>query len=368
MRPFVLLASLLLIACPMQVDDGINDDDDPAPTPEPTPEPLVAFTGPGSEAANPVTFTVRAPEGATRVRYLSQGVTTMGESDDPGAEFAFTWRFELLGDTFVEAWAFEGDEYIDDARIELHVLPDPLEANDFGVWIEDPADLPTPVDELAQRLGELGVSRVYVPIGEGLTDCVSTPTLCDHALTDAFREAGVSPYAWSVADLSDPLEQAGLLFDAVPAGYHGLVLAVDDRWVGLATELEDLALSYTIVRTQCDTSGAHLAGEFPLWAGHGAGTDADSIAALDARLDGFMPRVDGSVIEAICALRASGATRPVHPVLDLTDLPAELDESLAAAGRRASFRWLPQRDDDVGQAALDSIPWSFNAFEDVDCP
>lgn len=360
-----LLAPLacLLLGCPSAAPAPADDDDSAPPEP-----PGLTFLTPGEAAANPVTFTVSAPEGVTSVRYLSQGVTTLGTSEDAEAGFPLTWSFELLGTQTIEAWAFAGDTFVDDATWTFEALPDPREANDFGVWIEEVDSLGAPIDDVAERLAALGVSRVYVPIGEGLTDCVSTPALCDHALTDAFRDRGIAPYAWAVPALGEPMPQAELLFDIVPAGYHGLVLAVDARWGGLDADLDQLALSYVIVRSQCDTSGEHLAGEFPLWAALGS-PDALAVGALDERWDGFMPILSGlEVAASVCQLRDLGGLGPVHPVFERASLQdGGLQGALTAAGRRASLRWVPSADDAAGWAALEAVPWSWDAFEEPDC-
>lgn len=360
-------AVALLAGCGAPLTDP-EDSRPPPPDRELSVE--LEFLTPEGLVSNPVTLAVAAPEEVATVRYLSGLVSSLGESDDRETDFGITVSFVALGERRVEAWGFDADGgFVGDGAVDLDVRPDPDDPNDFGLWI-DPASVALEPDELADRLAGLGVSRAYLKVAEGAQDCAASPTLCDAALTDALRSAGVQPWAWMVPTLDPSLPQAGILFEAIPAGYQGLVLHVDGRWAGLDEELSLLGLDFNIVRGQCDTTSEHLQGEFPIYA---SVTDApESVdrpaAAIAARVDAVLVRVgedgSGGVSEAVCALRDAGVARPVFPLL-----PRHADgDAWADGGRFASLWAAPPGDDAAGWAELGEVDWHRSEFGEPVCP
>lgn len=362
-----------------------------APPVPSAPAPTLSFVSPVDGAVeNPVQFTVQAHEDVAFVRYVADDLFNLGSSEERGSGFTFGMDFAILGSHTMAAVGYDADgRFVAEDFVTVDVLPDPTQLNELGTWLQ-PADLEEPGyshGAMAARLGETGVKRVYIPVGDGVPDCVASPVLCDHDATDAFRAVGVEPWAWMRADATqDGGEQAETLREAVPAGYHGLVIELGDGYNADPDTVESLLAAMLFVRSQCDTTGLHLGGNFPLY----LSTElppwerAIPLASLDPAIDGYMPRVrieDASPdqgadptawgTELLCAWRGEGAQKPVHHVL-VPPAPADhdaqvLDDFVGIAGREASIYSTPTLNDDAGWAAFGAIDWWGGDFGEPDC-
>ncbi len=351
----------------------------------------LTFTSPTpGEVENPVAFTVTGHDDIAWVRYVADNFYTLGTNDDVGGGFPFGMDFAVLGDHTMTAVGFdaEGDIVAEDT-IAIHVLPDPTELNELGIWLEDEdlADAGYSHAAMAVRLAASGIKRTYLPVGVGAPDCSADPVLCDREATDTFRAVGVESWAWMRATADqDGAEQAETIREAVPAGYHGLVIDLDPGFDADPDAVETLLAAMLFVRSQCDTTGLHLGGNFPLYLSTEGTPFARQIpvSRLDHAVDGYMPRLDLSTAtpeqladpsawmeSLLCAWQSEGATKGVHHVLRGSGPTSQdgstLDALIALAGREASVFGAPPLAEEADWDAMGSMDWWTGDFVAPDC-
>lgn len=370
-----LLTVVLLAGCPAFVDP---------PIPFAEPADLAFLTAPG-ELTNPVTFTVEAADEIVSVTYIADGWFTLGSSEDRDTAFAFGMDFAVLGAHTIAARGFDAEgDFVASAELAIDVLPDPTELNAFGAWLHagllDHADFTH--DGYAARLADIGVKRAYIEVGEGEPDCASWPDLCDHDVSDAWRGLGVEPWIWMRADASiDGRAQAETIRDAVTAGYQGIVVDIAAEYADDVDGVQDLLAGLLWVRSQCDTTGLHLGGNFPIYVTTSVRPDTMGLplSSMNAAVDAYLPRTDmaswqaepGSLAEElVCGWTDAGATKPVHPVVDLlVGTPLDtLDPFTTLSGRETSLYRVPLPD--ATDAAWDdyaAMDWWGGSFSDPDC-
>ncbi|MCO4771078.1 MAG: hypothetical protein KDA24_13670 [Deltaproteobacteria bacterium] len=381
MRRALTLTALLLLGCP-------SGETPPLLT---APARTLAFVSPLSgEVENPVAFRVEAHEDVVLVRYVADDLFTLGSSEDVSGGFPFGMDFAILGGHTMTAIGHdeEGDIVAEDT-IAIDVLPDPTELNELGTWLH-PEDLVASEfthGGMAQRLADSGIKRLYLPVGEGAPDCGSDPVLCDRDATDSYRAVGVEPWAWMQATAAqEGAAQAETIREAVPAGYHGLVIDLGASYDAAPEAVETLLAAMLFVRSQCDTTGLHLGGNFPLYiASEGAPFDRGlPVGRVDQAVDGYMPRIDLEaatpdqlanpdqwINQLLCEWRGEGASKPVHHVIagpgPSSENAATLDSMVALAGREASLYSTPAQADDDGWEDLATMDWWTGAFVEPDC-
>jgi len=386
MRNVLLAAAVLLfVGCPSTVPDP----------PLTAPARTVRFVTPvPGDVENPVQFTVDAHEDIASVRYVADDFFTLGSSDDRDTGFLFGMDFAILGAHTMRAEGLDAEgDFVAEAEVDIDVLPDPSQLNELGTWLQADqlsADGYTH-GAMAQRLADTGVKRVYLPVGVGVPDCDANPVLCDRDVTDGFRAVGVEPWAWMRAEASaDSGDQAETIREAVPARYHGLVIDLGPGYDGDGDAVESLLSAMLFVRSQCDTTGLHLGGNFPLYLSteETPFDHAIPLESMEDAVDGYLPRV--SLTEAtaaqradpaawatslLCAWRAQGALKPVHHVFvppgPTGSDAALLDALIGLSGREASLYSTPALGDEAAWDAFSGMDWwrgDFEPFDAADCP
>ena len=139
------------------------------------------------------------------------------------------------------------------------------------------------------------------------------------------------------------------------------------------------------VRSQCDTTGLHLGGNFPLYLATPRPPWQRGLAldSMDDAVDGYLPfvRLDEAteqqladpgawMAERLCAWRAEGTDKPVHPVLSGVDAAttATLDALIEVAGREASLGATPDLADDAAWERFAAMDWWGGDFATLSCP
>lgn len=373
-RSFLLLGSLALVACPTPVDP-------PIPYAEPA---ALSFSSPNAGAVeNPVQLRVEAPDEVAQVTYIADGWFTMGRSTDAAAGFPFGMDFAVLGPHTLVARGFDAaGDFVADAELAIDVLPDPMQLNELGAWLH-PELLEHPDFDHAsysERLAGIGVKRVYLAAGTGEPDCDAVPDLCDHDVSDRWRALGVEPWVWMHAEGGVAgLAQGETIRSAVTAGYQGIVVDIAATYANDVDGVQDLLSGMLWVRSQCDTTGLHLGGNFPIYVTSSTHPDSMGIplSAMDAAVDGYLPRTDmagwtsdpaDAAVDLLCSWEDAG--KPVHPVVDVvsgSSLSA-LDPFVGAGGREASLYRVPLPD--ASEASWDdwaALDWWGGSFSPPDC-
>ena len=360
--------------------------DPPIPFAEPA---QIAFAAPApGPVENPVVFAVTAAEEITSVTYIADGWFTLGASGDVAAGFPFGMDFAVLGAHTMAARGFDADgDFVGEAEVAIEVAPDPSQRNEFGAWLHESALIDPGFShaEYAPILREVGVKRVYIEGGAGEPDCVAWPDLCDHDVTDLWRGLGVDPWIWFRADGAiEGRAQAETIRSAVIAGYHGIVVDIGTEYADDVDGVEDLLAGMLWVRSQCDTSGLHLGGNFPIYVALNGRPDDQGlpVSAMDPAVDGYVPRTDmqawtsaqiadpaALATELLCAWRGAGTEKPVHPTVDLVlgDL-SPLDAFVAISGRESSLYRVPRPDaSEQSWADWAAMDWAGGEFVEPDC-
>lgn len=362
-RPSSLLAAALLAGC-----GAVEPLDEPATPPVDAGLGDIEFLSPGEEAGSPVPLRVDAPDGVVAVRYIDDaGGWTIGESLDRSSDFEVTGTFTLGGHRTVLAWGLDDQPRIvaEGSHRFDHIVPP---GGRFGLWLPDLGAVGLDADELAQRLGDLGVGRLYVRVADGAPDCDEVPAACDPDLPAALRDAGVQPWAWVDTDPADPVAQADVLLDVAPLGYVGVQLMIGDRFDERPDALRTLAFEFVIARSACIGAGLHV-GEFPILLTVPPDLAARGLdpAELADVVDGWAPLIsaDDSLEQTWCDLEPHAGM--VAPVLGLDGLPDDLAASLAIAGPDASVWQVPLAGDAAGWAAIEAVDWTTTEFEVPSC-
>ena len=374
-----ILLAALLAGCAAPVDP---------PIPYAEPAELSFLTPTPGEVANPVSFAVEAAASVPRVPYVADEWFTLGSSEERDSGFVFGMDFAVLGEHTMTARGFDADgDFVAEAEVAIDVLPDPNQLNQLGAWLHGGvlADPGYQHEEYAERLASVGVKRVYIEGGQGEPDCAAWPDLCDHDVTNLWRARGIEPWVWFRADAGvQGAAQAEMIRDAVTAGYQGIVVDIGAEYADDVDGVQSLLAGMLFVRSQCDTTGLHLGGNFPIYlATPGHPEDQGlPISTLEGAVDGYVPRTDMAVWTVdeqsdpaalanrlICAWSDAGATKPVHHTIDLVlgDLSA-LDPFLRLSGRETSLYRVPVPDgSDATWADWAAMNWWGGEFEQADC-
>jgi hypothetical protein len=340
------------------------------------------------EVANPIAFTVDADESVTRVTYIADDWFTLGSSEERDSGFVFGMDFAVLGEHTMTARGFDADgDFVAEAEVAIDVMPDPNQLNQLGAWLHESvlADPDYRHQDHADRLATVGVKRVYIHGGMGEPDCSAWPDLCEHDVSDLWRARGVDPWIWMGADAAvEGSDQAETIRSAVTAGYQGIVIDIGTEYADDVEGVQALLAGMLFVRSQCDTTGLHLGGNFPIYlATEGRPEDQGlPVSALDGAVDGYMPRTDSATWTAeqladpselaralICAWSDAGASKPVHHTIHtpLGDLSA-LDSFLEFSGGETSLYRVPgaaAREADWADWA--AMNWWGGEFTPPDC-
>lgn len=267
--------------------------------------------------------------------------------------------------------------------------------NRFGVWLwylEQLADRGiTSHGQLARRLSDLGVRRIYVKVADGDASCDgSWPEACDESIPDAYHEEGLECWAWSynypAGGGTTNAGQAAALRAAAEAGYDGYVLDLEVEFDYATTSLEQLLEAFTAARADAVSDGA-IAPGWPIYATTW-GNPADHgmrVDIIDAYVDGHMPQTylevwgdsymaDGAlwVQTGTCEYRSLGAVRPVHHILSTEHgriTASQLNGALASSTAESSLWRVPGAEiPEAVWATWEGVDWSMDAFATESCP
>lgn len=100
-------------------------------------------------------------------------------------------------------------------------------------------------DQLAERLQQLGVKRIYVKVADGKVDTVRWKELVDTKLVQSYRQRAIEVWAWSYNYPQNDSLQAAALTLAAKTGYMGYVVDVEKEFDGDSFYLEKLFSSFS---------------------------------------------------------------------------------------------------------------------------
>jgi hypothetical protein len=243
-------------------------------------------------------------------------------------------------------------------RVQSTTLPGTTYANKYGAWLFYAEGIGMTHVQIADKLKQLGVKRIYIKIADGSSACSLFPDACLKSTTDTYRSRGIEPWAWAYNRPGNDSAQADALYQAAKYGYVGFVSDVEVEFNRETTRLESLFQAFQQARTRARNDG--LAGaNFPLgattWSNpkyHGMRVDL-----IDKYVDFHMPQTYvelwGSsymadpkkwIEVANCEYRSMGANKPVWHIASSETAQitgAQLDTFLAAAGPNASIWRIP---------------------------
>lgn len=386
-----MLRVLLLLSCWAQDPSATRRGDaegpdaaaDSASTPpdDPTPSTTVLLVS-ADACTNPCTFSATWIGDVGRLRYEADG-WLLGEADGTNPELTYT--FSQLGDREVRVVALdaEGAEIADDRRM-ITVAAPPVEGG-LGVWLWYVEGVGMTHAELAARLADLGVARIYVKVADGSADCGTWPELCDSSVAATYRAAGVEPWAWAYVYPGSARSQADALTSAASAGYAGYVLDIEVEFDGASSTLTDVLSAFRDARDAAVAAGTVDGGWELRATTWGNPADHDMrVDILDLYVDAHMPQTYVEVwgasymaaaadwVEAgTCEYRALGATKPVHHIVsseygDITS--AQIDAFIRASGSETSIWRVPGGGTPTsiwGDWA--TVDWAPGAFDEADC-
>lgn len=315
----------------------------------------LVFLSPGTNATNPVTLKVRATAPITRVRYLAEDTYDLGESTDSASDFEVTYSFSTLGQRTINAHGYDAENReVATASIQTvvqNITPD----NALGVWMWYIEGTGYTHTQLAQKLSQLGVKRIYVKVAD---DTDRWPEASDPAVAAAYHAEGIEAWAWSYNYPGAESTQAQALSAAAASGYDGYVLDLETEFDGQAATLQSLLSAFSEARDAAVRAGK-ITGDWELRATTW-GNPADHsfrIDILDQYVDAHMPQTyvevwGGSYLSNLedwirvgtCEYRSLGATKPIHHIVsseynDITS--AELNRFMSASGPETSIWRVP---------------------------
>jgi hypothetical protein len=352
--------------------EGVDDAD---PGDSVAPQASLSFLTPGSEAANPVTFTVQVTGPITRVAYSAENQWPLGESSDAANHFPVTYSFNYLGPRQVWAHGFDaaGTE-LAQASLDVVVKAAPVTGeNQLGAWLWKIEYAEMTHEELADALAQIGVKRIYIKVCDGsafYTDgslkCDKWPELCTAVTPDIYHQRGIQAWAWSYNYPGTVVyagNQAEALYRAAKLGYDGYVLDLEAEFDdGEAAPLEMLLQAFHDARLQAREEGL-IDQDWPLYE-----TTYGWMKYHSIRLDVMDPYVDGHMPQAYieywstwfdqpaqaaqafaCEYRSLGAAKPIHSIVSFEHgdnalgymTAAKLNAFFQAAGPEASLWRIP---------------------------
>jgi hypothetical protein len=245
--------------------------------------------------------------------------------------------------------------------------------------------------QLALRLADLGVQRIYVKVADGDASCDSSwPEACDATIPEAYHEEGLECWAWSynypAGRGSTNAGQAEALRRAAEAGYDGYVLDIEIEFDYATTTLEQLLEAFTTARDDAIAEGDVEPG-WPInvttWgnpADHGMRVDI-----IDAYVDAHMPQTylevwgdtymtEGArwVHVGTCEYRSLGAFKPVHHILSTEQgqiTASQLNAALAESTAESSLWRVPGGGiPESVWNTWEGVDWSMDTFALESCP
>lgn len=368
-----LLLVPLTLGCSQSFDPSTTDDpektDDTGVTTDTTDSEVtedvsLSFRSPGEESTNPITLSVDVVGTVRRVEYFV-GDLPVGESVESGNHFAVDYRSDVLGPVTFTARGFDG------VGTEVASATHPTRITDLGgenllgVWIDEREDTGSTHEELAARLGALGVKRVYVKVGLGTTSCSMWPDACDPAVPAAYHARGIEAWGWSTPEPDTPGGGAVGITYTSEAGYDGYVVVLGPDWNDNGAELEATLQVYAETVDENIRVG-RAPSTYALHASPAASALEEGLRLdlVDTWTDAVLPLLLAEQLGAeatddpaaamatvVCAWRDAGVGIPVHPVLGTLDgllTPLAVNDFIAGGGAQSSLWRIPDAKDPNG--------------------
>lgn len=340
----------------------------------------------GDTCENPCSFSATITGGGdvTTLRYEADGwvLATVAVT---APTIAYT--FNQLGERAIRVVAVDasGADLAEDEKAVTVEAPESA-GGGLGVWLWYVEGTGLTHAELATRLADLGVRRIYVKVADGGSDCSTWPELCDATVPATYQAAGIEAWAWAYVYPGSTTSQADALRQAARTGYDGYVLDIEVEFDGQSGTLTDTMEAYASARAAVVADGTVDTGwELRATTWGNPADHAMRVDIIDRYVDAHMPQtyveVWGSsyqdnpaewVQAGTCEYRDLGATKPIHHIVsteygEIT--PAQIDSFIGASGPETSVWRVPGGGtptsiwDDWAQ-----VDWRVTTFEDAECP
>jgi len=367
------LLALFVMGCSQAFDPNKPGDpvgtDDTGGTTEPTDSDVteavtLSFTSPEAESSNPLTLEVEVTGTVRRVEYFV-GDLPVGDSVEPASGFSVSYRSDVLGPVGFTARAFDGlGIELASASATTRVIDMGAE-NTLGVWIGEREDTGSTHEELAVRLGALGVKRVFVKVGHGSTTCSTWPDACDPAVPAAYHAQGIEAWAWTYPAPSNPAGGLVAVTYTAEAGYDAFVLQLGPEWSEEPAGLEE-ALEVYASNVESSVRLGRAPSTFQLYTAPEATGLEDGLRLdlLDDWSAGILPLLRaeqlgteatedpaGAISDVTCAWRDAGVDAPIFPVLATLEgvlTPLAVNDFIDVGGAQSSVWQVPEAKDPNG--------------------
>jgi len=330
-----------------------------------SPGSFVSFISPtdGGTYTPSVWFKATASSDVQKVKYYSVYNSTpylLGESTDAAGQYAVSYTFSNGGSRQVSAEGYNSANVKVASKtilINVSAATQTSSKSGLGAWLWYIEGTGYTHAQLASKLEELGVKRLYIKVADG-TDI--WPEATDSSVPQTYQSAGIEAWAWSYNYPNNASTQANALYNAAKTGYDGYVLDLESEFDNQSSSLNSLLSAFYNARQSAVSQGYILsASAFPMYVTTW-GNPADHhmrIDVMDPYVDGYMPQtyleVWGSsymsnatywVNEGTAEYVSLGATKPIHHIVssETGEISASvINEVFTASGPESSIWRVP---------------------------
>ena len=257
--------------------------------------------------------------------------------------------------------------------------------NKLGAWIFLIDETGYTHSQMAAKLQQMGVKRVFIKTADGGNSCNWFPDACWESTVNAYKSRGIEPWAWSYNYPGNNYDQAQALIEAARLGYEGYVVDIEVEFDGTSTSLRNLMSAFYDAKTKAINDG--LANQDFILGATTWGNPSDHsmrVDIIDDYVDVHMPQTYLEVwgdsymqnpkrwIEAgNCEYRNMGAEKPIWHIVSAEHnqiSSSTLNAFFKNAGPNASLWRVPGGG--VSQAIWndwEGVNWQQNSFPSVDC-
>ena len=288
---------------------------------------------------------------------------------------------------YTNRWSANFYLSVQDAMVNPPTEPDPIPGvtveNRLGAWLWyiDEAGMNMTHTQLANKLAEQGVKRIFIKIADNTASCSLFADACSLQTTNIYKDMGIEPWAWSYNYPGNYSAQAYALYEAAQYGYVGFVSDVEVEFNNTSSELHSMFQAFDVAKQDAINAGL-IDSSFPL----GATTWSNpidqgmNVGIIDQYVDFHMPQTYVEVwgasymadpkrwIEAANdEYRSLGANKPIwHIVSTEHNLisASQINTFIDAAGPNTSIWRIPAGE--VPQTVWNdwgNVNWSDTTFD-----
>ncbi|PWJ43252.1 hypothetical protein [Sediminitomix flava] len=230
--------------------------------------------------------------------------------------------------------------------------------NQLGIWLWYIEGTGYNHAQLAQKIADIGIRRVYIKVGDGGINANNWPEVVDTSLVQTYKDAGLEVWAWAYNYPGNDSKQAEVLYTAAQTGYEGFVTDIEIEFDEKSTELHNIFTAFRSALNDAKEDG-YATDDFKLYCTTW-GNPKDHkmrVDIIDQYVDGHMPQTylevwgDTYMSNATYWVNVGteeyqelGCEKPVHHIISAEYDQISVDqinEVISASGAQTSLWRIP---------------------------